>query len=280
MISYDFEYYKPTSIAEAIELFQSLDQQGKEPIYFSGGTEVITLGRVNKVITGAVIDIKAIPECRVLKKDENKVVLGAAQSLTKVREMKLFPFLSKAIVEIADHTARNKITLGGNICANIIYRETVLPLLLTDSQVVTASPVGLKQRPINEIFNQTLKLERGEFLVQVITEQSEVNLPFLSVKKRRHWDVGYPLITTAALKKNEEIKVAFSGLCSFPFRNKQMEESLNNRQLSMETRIEEAIQRIPAPILDDVNGSADYRVFVLRNTLHDVLDALEGEGNV
>jgi CO/xanthine dehydrogenase FAD-binding subunit len=280
MISYDFEYYKPTSIAEAIELFQSLDQQGKEPIYFSGGTEVITLGRVNKVITGAVIDIKAIPECRVLKKDENKVVLGAAQSLTKIREMKLFPFLSKAIVEIADHTARNKITLGGNICANIIYRETVLPLLLTDSQVVTASPVGLKQRPINEIFNQTLKLERGEFLVQVITEQSEVNLPFLSVKKRRHWDVGYPLITTAALKKNEEIKVAFSGLCSFPFRNKQMEESLNNRQLSMETRIEEAIQRIPAPILDDVNGSADYRVFVLRNTLHDVLDALEGEGNV
>ncbi|WP_332697887.1 FAD binding domain-containing protein [Halalkalibacter lacteus] len=279
MISYDFEYYKPTSIEEASQLFQSLDEQGKEPIYFSGGTEVITLGRVNQIITGAVIDIKGILECLVLKKNENKVIIGAAQSLTKIREVQLFPFLSKAIVEIADHTARNKITLGGNICANIIYRETVLPLLLTNSQVVIASHNGLKQLPINEVFNQKLKLEKGEFLVQTITEQSEVDLPFLCVKKRRQWDVGYPLLTVAALTSNEYIKVAFSGLCSFPFRNQLIEESLNNKQLSKETRIEEAIQRIPAPILDDVQGSAEYRQFVLKNTLLDVLDAWEGEGN-
>lgn len=235
---------------------------------------------MNQIITGAVIDIKGIPDCLVLEKDENKVTLGAAQSLTKIREMKLFPFLNKAIVEIADHTARNKITLGGNICANIIYRETVLPLLLTNSQVVIASQTGLKQLPINQVFNQKLTLEKGEFLVQVITEQSEIKWPFLSVKKRRQWDVGYPLLTVAALKKNEHIKIAFSGLCSFPFRDKQVEECINNQQLSRETRIDEAIKRIPAPILDDVNGSAKYRLFVFKNTLQEVLDELEGEGNV
>ena len=139
-----------------------------------------------------------------------------------------------------------------------------------------ASHTGLKQRPINELFDQKLQLEKGELLVQVITEQSEIDLPFLSIKKRRQWDVGYPLITTAALKKNDRIKVAFSGLCSFPFRNQQMEESLNNLQLSKDKRIEEAIQHIPATILDDVNGSAEYRMFVLKNTLMDVLDAFEG----
>lgn len=274
MISYDFEYFKPQTIEEATQLFQSLDGQGKKPLYFSGGTEVITLGRLNEIVTGAVIDIKAIPECLVSRKEEQKLILGAALSLTKIIDGKQFPFLSKTISQIADNTARNKITLGGNICGNIIYREALLPLLLTESQVVIANHKGLIRRPIMELFDQELQLKKGEFLVQVVTKQSEIKLPFLSIKKRRQWNIGYPLITTAALKKNDRIKIAFSGLCSFPFRNQQMEESLNNLQLSTEERIDQAIQHIPAPILDDVNGSAEYRLFVLKNTLIDVLNTL------
>ncbi|WP_209125276.1 FAD binding domain-containing protein [Alkalihalobacillus sp. BA299] len=275
MISFDFEYYRPTTIKEAVQLHQSLDEQGKNPIYFSGGTEIITLGRVNKIQTGAVIDIKGIPECLVMRKDEQQLTLGVAQTLTKIRESQLFPFLSKVIVEIADHTARNKITLGGNLCANIIYRETVLPFLLTESQVVIAGPSGVKMRPLKEVFNQTLKLERGELLVQVITEQSEINSPSLSIKKRRQWDVGYPLITTAALKKNDSIKVGFSGLCSYPFRDQLIEQCLNDPSLSKEKKATEAIRLISTPILDDVHGSAAYRSFVLKNTLLDVMETLE-----
>lgn len=280
MISFDFEYYKPASIKEATLLFKSLDKEGKDPIYLSGGTELITLGRDNQIMTRAVIDLKGIPECLVLKRKDGKIILGAAQSLTKIRNIDLFPFLNKAIIEIADHTARNKITLGGNICANIIYRETVLPLLLTNSEVVISTDDGLKQVPLNDIFHQKLKLKNGEFLVQVITDQHEVELPFLCIKKRRQWDVGYPLLTVAALKRKNQIQVAFSGLCSFPFRNKEIDESLNDQHVSKKSRVEEAIQRIPAPVLDDLHGSAEYRQFVLRNTLYDVLDALEGASNV
>lgn len=280
MISFDFEYYKPTSIDEAIQLYKSLDDKGKNPRYFSGGTEIITLGRVNKLITGAVIDLKGIPDCLVLKKEEDKVTIGSSQTLTNIRETAFFPFLNKAIVEIADHTARNKITLGGNICANIIYRETILPLLLTESEVIIATSQGLKRCPLSEVFDEQLNLEQGEFVVQIITEVSETNLPFLSVKKRRQWDVGYPLLTTAALKKNETIKFAFSGLCSYPFRSIEMEDTLNNQQLSIESRIDKAIQLIPAPVLNDVHGSAAYRLFVLRNTLEDVFAALEGVEDV
>lgn len=280
MISFDFEYFKPTSIKEAIRLYHELDEQGKKPMYFSGGTELITLGRMNQLETKAVIDITSIPECLVLKKDATRVTLGAVQPLNKIREQKLFPFLDKVIVEIADHTARNKITLGGNLCANIIYRETVLPLLLTNSQVVIASQTGIKELPITEVFNQTLKLEKGEFLVQTITENKEIDLPSLSVKKRRQWDVGYPLITVAGLLKKGKIKVAFSGLCEFPFRDPKIEECLNNQQVSKESRIKEAMDQISHPILDDVHGSAEYRLFVLKNTLEDMLDALEGAKHV
>jgi CO/xanthine dehydrogenase FAD-binding subunit len=129
VISYDFDYYKPVSIDEALQLYRSLQGEGKQPVYYSGGTEIITLGRVNRIVTGAVIDLKGIPECLALQMENDQLVIGAAVTLTTVQESNLFPLLSKVISEIAEHTARNKITLGGYICGNIYYREAVLPLL-------------------------------------------------------------------------------------------------------------------------------------------------------
>ncbi|KGA97715.1 hypothetical protein AJ85_05855 [Alkalihalobacillus alcalophilus ATCC 27647 = CGMCC 1.3604] len=77
-----------------------------------------------------------------------------------------------------------------------------------------------------------MNLAKGEFLVQTITQKKELDFPFLCVKKRRQWDEGYPLITTAVLKENDYIKLAFSGLCSYPFRNEKFEKSFNNKHLS------------------------------------------------
>ncbi|ETI66445.1 hypothetical protein [Neobacillus vireti] len=42
MIPFDFEYYKPNTITDAIQTFQEIESQGKEVIYYSGGTEFIT----------------------------------------------------------------------------------------------------------------------------------------------------------------------------------------------------------------------------------------------
>jgi CO/xanthine dehydrogenase FAD-binding subunit len=74
--------------------------------------------------------------------------------------------LTEVASEVTDQTARNKITIGGNICGRIIYREAVLPFLLADGQVLLAGPGGFRTMPINQIFDQTLQLEQGELLVQ------------------------------------------------------------------------------------------------------------------
>ncbi|PGZ95510.1 xanthine dehydrogenase [Bacillus pseudomycoides] len=276
MLPFDFDYYKPASLKEAIDLYQYLDQQGKQPMFISGGTELITLGRINLVYTEAVIDLKEIAESKVMHFSGEHLVLGSSVTLTELGEANLFPLLSKTSSEVADHTARGKITLGGNICAQIFYREAVLPFLLSDSQVVTVGPEGVKVVPINEMFQEQLRLSQGEFLVQVATEKRFVEAPFFTFKRRQQWDTGYPLITVAALKMDNEVRVALSGLCPFPFRSQQVEAALNNGGGTVEERVERALPLLPGPILDDVEGSAKYRVFVLQNILHDVLAALDG----
>lgn len=276
MIAGEVEYYKPSSLHEAVQLFYQLSYEQKQPMYYSGGTEIITLRRVNLISTRAVIDIKGIPECMVFEVNGEFLITGAGISLTFAADKNLFPLLSKTAKGVADHTARNKISIGGNICGQIFYREAVLPFLLTDSYVIAAGHDGVKSLPIQQVFNQKLHLNEGQFLVQLITEKSYLNLPHLAIKKRQQWDTGYPLITIAALKKDDDLRIAFSGLCPFPFRSLELEKALNNKQLSFEERIDNSINYLPSPILDDIEGSKDYRLFVLRNTIMDILIELEG----
>ncbi|OQM47281.1 xanthine dehydrogenase [Anoxybacillus sp. UARK-01] len=275
MVSFDFTYHRPSSIEEAVQLFASLQRQGKTPIYYSGGTEIITLSRLNLVFADAVIDIKHIPECQSFDISQNQLVLGTALTLTAIEETNAFPLLAKAASEIADRTARNQITLGGNICGQIFYRETVLPLLLVDSDIVIAGKSGVQQRPIHEVFQQSIQLQPGEFLVQVKMNAAYLTMPHVHMKRRKQGKVGYPLVTVSALKKGNELRTAFSGVCPFPFRSPKVEEMLNARHLPIDARIDYALQQLPEPILDDIEGSTEYRLFVLKNTLWDILTELE-----
>ena len=256
MISINFEYHRPHSIAEAVEMFGELHAKGKEPIFYNGGTEIITMMRIHSLYTEAraVIDIKTIPECTYTGFQGDRLVIGSSIPLAQLQEMPEFPLLGKTCSRIADHTSREKITIGGNICGNIKYKEAVLPLLLTDCDLVIAGDNGINEMPIQQVFDKRMLLAPGSFIVQVLVKKHFLDLPFVSKKMTRIDRIGYPLLTVSALQAGEQARFAFSGLCDFPFRSNIVEDALNNQDWSLEKRITNAISQIPAPLLDDAEG--------------------------
>ncbi len=283
MIPFDFAYYQPASLAEAGGLFAELAAQGKEPMYYGGGTEIISFSRLYQLFPRAVIDLKGIPECNTLEQKDGKLVIGAATTLSQIQEANVFPLLSWCGGRVADHTMRNKITLGGNICSRIPYREAVLALLVSDSEMIIWGKQGLKRVGINQVFHQTLLLEPGEIVVQVVIDEELTKVSFTSMKQTMdgfvHYPqdrIGYPVVSIAALKKKNQINFAFSGLCSFPFRSTEVESFLNHPSLPWDEKIHQAVETLPAKIIDDMEGSADYREFVLKNMLSDIVKRLEG----
>lgn len=275
MIPFEFEYYKPSTISEAIEQFFLIHNRGGHVIYYSGGTEFITFARVNKITADAVIDLKGIPECTVLERQQDELVIGTAVTLNHIIESNLFPFLGGTVKQIADHTSRNKITIGGNMNSRLMYREGILPLIVADAKVRIAGQKGEKVVPLTTIFDQELKMDTGTFIVQILVDALYINLPFVSLKKTRMTKVGYPLVSLAALTKDNKIQAAFSGICAYPFRLIEIEDLLNDSTFSINERISQVVATLPSPIVDDIQGSAEYREFVLKNVLYDALDALE-----
>lgn len=276
MISFDFEYYRPDTVEEAINLFWGLADSGKNPIYYGGGAEIISLARVDQIEFKSVIDLKKIQECIALTTQENQIIIGAAVPLTQICESNIFPFLTEVARKTADHSSRNRITLGGNICSLLPYKEAVLPFLVCDARLMIAGNNGKTILPIGQIFDHGMNLQKGEFIVQIMIDTLYTGLPHKSLKKTRQGELEYPLVSVAAIKRDDRIRVSFSGICPFPFRSSQMEEDLNNSIGSADVRISQAVSHLPAPMINDIQGSAEYRQYVLNNTLKEVLTSFEG----
>lgn len=276
MITIDFEYYRPDTWEQAVGLFSDLDRQNKNPLYYGGGTEIISMARMDNIRTGAVIDIKAIPACRIQEIQRDYLIIGAGITLTEIHEANLFPLLAMAGARVADHTIQNKVTLGGNLCGTIIYREAVLPLLLAESEILLTGPEGTRTLPINRIFDQRMQLKRGEFIAQVFTHASFLSCPHVHVKRTKQDKINYPLITICALKINDSVRMAFSGVCDFPFRSVEIEGHLNEQGKTLDARVENALATLPAAIPDNIEGSAAYRRYILKQLMTSIMTELEG----
>lgn len=272
MIPFNFEYYKPETVEEAIKLFNDLDSEGKKTIYYGGGSEFISMARMNNVYADAVIDIKGIKECNEYKIDGDSLIIGAGLTLSKIARGNLFPLLSLAVKRIADHTMQGKITIGGNLCGTIIYRESVLPLLISDSEIVIGNKTGQRRELLKDIFDGRLRLDKGEMVVKIIVPKEFLNLPYLHVKRTKNEVIDYPLISMSALKNKDRIKIAFSGLGDYPFRSDKMEKILNDETLSLEDKIQKAVNSIKDKIKSDMSGSKEYKEFMLENVLDTVLN--------
>lgn len=275
MIPFDFSYFKPKTLKDAISIYERLNLEGKNPIYYGGGTEFISMARMSNVNSDGIIDIKDIDELNMLEIKEDKLIIGSANTLKKISESNHFPLLSQTVKRIADHTIQGKITLGGNLAGTIIYKESMLPLLITDSEISITGFDGEKKYPIMEVLNQGKKLSKGDLIIKVMINKSILNQPYIHVKRTKYEKIDYPLITMAALKYSGKMKVAFSGLCEYPYRSIQVEEFLNDQSISKKKRIDRIIEELSDDIVTDISGTKEYRKFVLSTMLEELLEKLE-----
>ncbi len=275
MIPFDFVYCRPESLTEAAQVYAQGRAAGLNPFYYGGGSEIITMSRAGDIRPGLVIDVKAIPDCRTLGMDGETLALGAARTLNEIKESKLFPLLGTACGRVADHTNQCRITLGGNLCGTIIYRETALPLLLADAQVVLHGPEGRRAVPLAAVFGRRMQLRAGELVVELRAPAWALSAPYAHIKKTAQEKIDYPLVNVTALRAPEGLRAAFSGVCAFPFRSAAVERVLNDAALSPAQRAEAAAEALPAPVHGDVEDSAAYRRFVFQNTLRKLLEEWE-----
>lgn len=278
MISFDFEFYRPDSLDGAVSLYKELSVSGKKALYYAGGTEIVTSFRKESVTADALIDIKGIKECRQLSKEGDYLYFGSALTLNELVEKNYYPMLTEISRKVADHTVRNSLTIGGNICGRLPYREIVLAFMLAESTCLIATDIGVREVPFNEAYDKRLLLRDGEFLVAIKVKKTSVSKNYYRERKVKIGEIDYPIFHIVISEERGVLRAAFSGVTGFPIRSDELDKILSASKSHAEIS-EEIIANFPYPIREDIKASKAFRTKLLKDSIKDGLDYIGGASN-
>ncbi|MGB3366652.1 MAG: FAD binding domain-containing protein [Acidaminobacteraceae bacterium] len=278
MISFDFEFYRPDSLDGAVSLYKELSVSGKKALYYAGGTEIVTSFRKESVTADALIDIKGIKECRQLSKEGDYLYFGSALTLNELVEKNYYPMLTEISRKVADHTVRNSLTIGGNICGRLPYREIVLAFMLAESTCLIATDIGVREVPFNEAYDKRLLLKDGEFLVAIKVKKTSVSKNYYRERKVKIGEIDYPIFHIVISEERGVLRAAFSGVTGFPIRSDELDKILSASKSHAEIS-EEIIANFPYPIREDIKASKAFRTKLLKDSIKDGLDYIGGASN-
>ncbi len=194
-----FDYFKPTTIDEALSLMARLD----EAAFIAGGTDVMVLMRHGTMRTKNLISLRNIDSLASIDTSlglriGSGTTHSAIQSHPIVRER--YSALFDAVCRIGSRQIRNVATIGGNICTAAPSADTACPLLVLDADVSLVGPEGPRIVRLEDFFTGPGKtvLSQGEILKEFIIPDFGRNTGSAYIKHTRRQAMELPILGVAA----------------------------------------------------------------------------------
>jgi carbon-monoxide dehydrogenase medium subunit len=252
---YEFEYARPTSVADAVALLKA-DAEAK-PV--SGGMTLLPTMKQRLAKPSKLVDLSGIAALKGIKIEGAKVTIGA---LTRHAEVKASKELEKAIPAlvrmaevIGDPAVRNRGTMGGSVANNdptADYPAAVLGLgatVITDKRRIAADDF------FKGMF--TTALEDGELITAI-----EFPVPEKAgYMKFRNPASRYAMVGVFVAKGPAGVRVTVTGAGQGGvFRHKAMEAALAANWSP------DAVAKVATPSADlngDIHASPEYRAHLV-----------------
>jgi carbon-monoxide dehydrogenase medium subunit len=261
----NFEFYEPTTLAEASQLFAQEHTQ-----LLAGGTDIVIEMKAYTETPQSVVSLQKIPGLSgITCNADNSITIGA---MTKVRDVELsediqehHTALAEGASEIGSIQIRNLATVGGNIAHASPAADTVAGLLVADAQVQIVGSDGERSVPINELFTgpgQTV-LKPGEIITQFTLTTPASGSHYIKHKIREVMDLAFIGVATAVNLDSGTItdaKIGLAAVAPTPIRATEAEDLLKGKSITPELieQAGEAAAAATSPI-SDLRCSAEHR---------------------
>jgi aerobic carbon-monoxide dehydrogenase medium subunit len=278
---------QPTTVDEASGALRDFAERGK---VYAGGAELLLLMRHGLLQSEILVDIKKIERLHGITWNDSALSVGACvthhtlETHPLVREHA--PSFAYAESQVANVRVRNQGTLGGNLCFNDPHSDPGTVLLVHNASVTLGSQRGERQIPLHDFFLDVYEtaLEPDELILDVQIP----SLPggMISTYLRLHRFQRPTLGVAAAVKMNDgtiaESRLAVGCVGPKAQRLAELETMINGSSISDAKRIlaeqKNYLRDVLRPV-DDLLGSADYKLYMTGVMLGEVLDqAGQSEG--
>lgn len=268
MIPATFDYYKATSLQEAIAARQ---QAGSEAKWIAGGHSLLPMMKLRLASPPALIDISEIDGLSGIRVEEDALVIGALTHHVEIAQSaevaRYWPVLAQAAGVIGDRQVRNRGTIGGNLAHADPASDLPAVVLALEAILVAEGPSGRREIPAKEFFigPMATALSEDELL-------TEIRFPLPSGKvgsaycKYPHPASGYAVTGVAAVTKLapdgnfQEVRIGVTGVGMWAYRAETTEAALIGKPPTKEN-IEAAASHVveETEVSEDLFASAAYR---------------------
>jgi xanthine dehydrogenase iron-sulfur cluster and FAD-binding subunit A len=281
------QYFQPQALDDALALLARYRENAR---IVAGGTDVIVELSRGIRPTSTLIDITAIPGLRGIGLTDGIVSLGA---LTTHNDVVAWPLcrqhalpLMQACWEVGAPPIRTRGTIAGNLITASPANDTITPLVALDAEIVLASARGERVLRLEDFYLGVRRtaLAADELLRQIrfpaVGESQRGRFVKLGLRRAQAISViDAAVVLTFDGNSVTEARIALGSLAPTVVRAGAAEDFLNGKRLIPDVCAEAATLACAAvsPI-DDVRGTATYRLQALHNLLARTLEEL-GRGD-
>ncbi|MEN7547176.1 xanthine dehydrogenase family protein subunit M [Rapidithrix thailandica] len=283
MIPETFEYYKPSTLDEAIKLLQ---EYGFDAKLLAGGHSLIPSMKLRLSSPEKIIDISKISDLNFIRAEGNSLVIGACTTHHQIASSQLVqqkvPVLAQTAALIGDLQVRNKGTIGGSLAHADPAADYPATILISEAEIVVQGPSGTRSIPATNFFT-------GIFMTDIQDDEilREIRIPFQAPHSHatylkfaqpasRYAIVGCAVMITKPNDNCDDVRVAFTSVADYAFRDSQVENMLKGKKPT-EDAVSQAAEKAAEgqDILEDHFAKAPYRKHLARlfakRAINDVL---------
>lgn len=255
-----FSYKKSNTLSEATGLLA--EHERIKPL--AGGTDLLVGLRGGKYNVEVLLDVKEIPELKVLREDKRGITIGAAITLNEIVNFapvqEHLPILAQGCHSIGTYSIRNRATLVGNICNASPAADTAAPLYCLGALVNIAGKRNLRTVSIEEFITGPGKtdLQKGELVLSVTIPRPYPVGKGVYLKGSRTASVDLATVGVAVQRWGKEVRIALGAVAPTPLRAQSVEKAINREGLNDWSRAADRVKIDISPITD-LRGSREYR---------------------
>ncbi len=250
---YDFNYHRPSTLAEAAKLAGGADAK-----IVAGGMTLVPTMKQRLAQPSDLVDLGGIAELKGIKVDGNTLTIGAMTTHNDVAHSadvkKTIPALAALAEGIGDPQVRNRGTIGGSISNNDPAADYPAALVGLDATVIT----NKRKIKADDFFKGMFETALGDG--EIVTAVSFPKPEKAGYAKFPNLASRYAMVGVMAAKTAGGVRVAVTGAGPGVFRQKDMEKALS---ASFSADAVKGVKTDSKNLNSDIHGSADYRAHLV-----------------
>ncbi len=263
-----FDYYRPASLPEALEL---MARYGHNARPLAGGQSLIPLLKLRVANPAVIVDLNAIPELSYVRQEKDRLAIGALTCHSDVEDSELirarYPEIMDAVTHIGDAQVRNLGTVGGSLVHGDPSGDWGPVFMALGGEVRCLGPGGIRVVEATAFFTDMYETARrpDEIIteVRIGSPAPRAGGAYLKLERRSGDFAIVGAAVYLALNEQDEcteVGIGLGGVAPTYVKAITAERVLQGNRLN-ETTIAEAVRSLDAEMdpYSDARAPAEYK---------------------